>query len=75
MLSLAWQGAYDVALLVTSDADFVPAVTHVQARGLKVINAGWRVKGHELKKACWAAFDIDDIAATISRPTAVRAVP
>src|SRR5207249_1332686 len=37
LLSLAWQNAYDLAVLVTSDADFVPAVKSVQAKGLKII--------------------------------------
>jgi uncharacterized LabA/DUF88 family protein len=67
MLSLAWQNAYDVAVLVSSDADFVPAVERVQERGLKVINAGWAGKGHELKAACWGSFDLDTITATICR--------
>jgi uncharacterized LabA/DUF88 family protein len=67
LLSLAWQSAFDVAVLVTSDADFVPAVQRVQEKGLKVINAGWRQHGHELKRACWAAFDLDQVAATICR--------
>jgi uncharacterized LabA/DUF88 family protein len=67
LLSLAWQNAFDVAVLVTSDADFVPAVHRVQEKGLKVINAGWRQHGHELKRACWAAFDLDPVAVTICR--------
>ena len=67
LLSLAWQEAYDVAILVTSDADFVPAVQRVQERGLKVVNAGWAGKGHELKAACWAAFDVDTVTASICR--------
>jgi uncharacterized LabA/DUF88 family protein len=67
MLSLAWQNAYDVAVLVSSDADFVPAVERVQERGLKVINAGWAGKGHELKAACWGSFDLDTVTATICR--------
>src|SRR5205823_992680 len=33
MLSLAWQNAYDVAVLVSSDADFVPAVERIQTQG------------------------------------------
>jgi len=56
-----------VALLVSSDSDFVPAVKRVQEKGLKVINAAWRGKGHELKAACWASFDLDTIAAAIYR--------
>ena len=67
LLSLAWQGAYDVAILVTSDADFIPAVEHVQAKGLKVINAGWPGIGHELRAACWASFDITSFAKSIYR--------
>ena len=67
LLSLAWQGAYEVAVLVTSDADFIPAVDHVQEKGLKVINAGWRNHGHNLKKACWADLELDQIAPSILR--------
>ncbi len=69
LLSLAWQGAYDVAILVTSDADFIPAVEHVQAKGLKVVNAGWPNIGYELKAACWANFDISRVSGSLCRPT------
>ncbi|WP_424528171.1 NYN domain-containing protein [Sphaerisporangium viridialbum] len=55
MLSLAWQDAYDVAVLLTSDADFIPAVERIQERGLKVINTGWSGKDHQLKAACWGS--------------------
>jgi len=67
LLSLAWQEAFDVAILMSSDADFIPAVERVQEKGLKVINAAWRGKGHELKSACWASFDLDAVVATICR--------
>lgn len=67
LLSLAWQGAYDVAVLVSSDADFIPAIEHVQAKGLKVINASWRNRGHDLQRACWASFHIDGIAEELCR--------
>lgn len=67
LLTLAWQQAYDVAVLVTSDADFVPAVERIQERGLKVVNAGWKGKGHELKKACWASFDLDAVGLGVCR--------
>lgn len=67
MLTLAWHDAYDVAVLVSSDADFIPAVHRIQERGLKVINAAWRSKGHDLKAACWGSFDIDDITSTVCR--------
>ena len=67
LLSLAWQRAYDVAVLVSGDADYIPAVEHVQAQGLKVINAAWRSKGHELRAACWGSFDIDGLILQLKR--------
>ena len=67
LLALAWQGSYDVAILVSSDGDFVPAVEHVQNKGLKVVNAGWRSSGHELKQACWASFDLDQMVSRLTR--------
>jgi NYN domain len=68
LLSLAWQGAYDLAILVTSDADFIPAVEHVQEKGLKVINAAWPGIGHELRTACWAGFEITSFSPSLFRP-------
>lgn len=32
MLSLAWEGGFDVALLLSSDRDFIPAVDKLQAK-------------------------------------------
>jgi hypothetical protein len=58
LLSLAWEGAFDVAILVTSDADMIPCVERVQEKGFKVINATWPHRGHDLAAACWASFDI-----------------
>ena len=67
LLSLAWQRAYDVAVLVSGDADYIPAVEYVQSQGLKVINAAWAAKGHELQQACWGSFGIDDIITDLTR--------
>ena len=67
LLSLAWQQAYDVAVLVSADADYIPAVEYVQAQGLKVINAAWKSKGHELRTACWGSFDIDGLLSQLKR--------
>lgn len=57
----------DVAVLVSSDADYIPAVEHVQSTGLKVVNAAWRPRGHDLRAACWASFAIDDIREGLCR--------
>ena len=39
LLSLAGEDAYGVAILLSSDADHIPAAEWIQARGRKVINA------------------------------------
>jgi uncharacterized LabA/DUF88 family protein len=68
LLSLAFRGSYDLAILVTGDADFIPAVKYLQSTGSRVINAGWGGHGHDLKRACWASFDLDAVAPGICRP-------
>jgi uncharacterized LabA/DUF88 family protein len=64
---LAWEGAYDAAILVSADKDFVPAVEYLQAKNFKIINAAWRSIGHELAKICWASFDIDPLMPSLER--------
>jgi len=58
MISLAWEDAYDVAVLVSSDQDFVPAAEHLQKKGKKVVHAGFRPDGALLRQKCWASIDI-----------------
>jgi len=67
LLSLAWQNAYEVAVLVSGDSDYIPAVEYVQAKGLKVINAAWSSKGFELQGACWASFRLDNLIPDLTR--------
>lgn len=67
LLSLAWQKAYEVAVLVSGDADYIPAVEYVQSQGLKVINAAWPSKGYELQGACWATFSLNGLIPKLSR--------
>jgi hypothetical protein len=67
LLSLAWQRAYDVAVLVSGDADYIPAIEYVQSQGLKVINAAWPHKGYELQGACWATFSLTDLIPKLTR--------
>lgn len=67
LLSLAWEGAYDVAILLTSDADFIPAVERVQEKGLKVVNARWSGDGHNLARSCWASFTLDGVLDQLKR--------
>lgn len=58
MIRLAWEDAYDVAVLATSDADLVPAVEFLDLRGRKVVQAGFPPSGSDLATACWGSFDI-----------------
>lgn len=67
MLSLAWEGAFDVALLLSSDRDFLPAVDRLQSKNFKVINVTWRGHGHELAKVCWASFELDSVVGKLKR--------
>jgi uncharacterized LabA/DUF88 family protein len=58
MIRLAWEKAYDVAVLVCSDGDLVPAVEFLDLKGVRVIQAGFPPHGSHLARSCWASFDI-----------------
>ncbi|MBI3920782.1 MAG: NYN domain-containing protein [Armatimonadetes bacterium] len=62
LLSLAWENAYEIAILVTSDADMIPCVERLQEKGFKVINATWAGRGHQLAQVCWASFNTLEVA-------------
>jgi len=44
MVKLAYSDAYDTAILVSSDGDFVPAIQAVKEKGKKVENVGFENK-------------------------------
>lgn len=67
LLALAGEDAYDVAILLSSDADHIPAVEWVQARGKKVINATWANHGFDLKRTCWAEIELDAVMPLMKR--------
>lgn len=53
MVKLAYNDAYDTALLVSSDGDFVPAIDVVKERGKRVENIGFENKfSYHLKQRC-----------------------
>jgi len=58
MISLAWEGAWDVAVLVSSDRDFIPVVTFLSGKGKRVLNAHFPPQGADLAKTSWAGIDI-----------------
>ncbi|MEX0920639.1 MAG: NYN domain-containing protein [Candidatus Pacearchaeota archaeon] len=53
MVKLAYNNAYDTALLVSSDGDFVPAIQAVKEIGKNVENIGFETKfSYHLKQEC-----------------------
>jgi len=53
MVKLAYNNAYDTAVLVSSDGDFVPAINAVQEIGKKVEDIGFEHKfSFHLKQVC-----------------------
>ncbi len=58
LVSLAWEKAYDIAVLVSADQDFVPAAEYLQNKGIKVIHGGFPPNGMQLKQKCWGSLDM-----------------
>lgn len=53
MVKLAFNDAYDVAILISSDGDFVPAIQAVKEKGKNLENVGFETKfSYHLKKEC-----------------------
>jgi uncharacterized LabA/DUF88 family protein len=73
LLALSAEGALDVAILVSSDADFIPAVEFVQQKGQTVINATWSKHGFDLAKTSWVSFNLDSVIPDLMRTDALQA--
>lgn len=58
MISLAWVDNYDIAVLVSSDRDFVPVAEFLETRGIKVIHGAFPPKGAQLTRKCWGRIDV-----------------
>ena len=67
MISLAWDDNYDVAVLVSSDRDFIPVVEFLRTRGIKVVHGAFPPKALELTGKCWAHIDIVSLRDRIRR--------
>jgi uncharacterized LabA/DUF88 family protein len=67
LYELSAADALDVAVLVSSDSDFVFPVVGLQGRGVKVVNAAWRGVGQELARASWATLDLDELIPQLVR--------
>lgn len=58
MISLAWINNYDVAVLISSDRDFVPVAEFLQAKGIKVVHGAFPPVGSQLSQKCWSHIDL-----------------
>lgn len=67
MISLAWEDAWDVAILVSSDRDFIPVVEFLTAKGRRVINAHFPPQGMHLARICWASIDLRPLLPDLAR--------
>jgi hypothetical protein len=67
MIRLAWEESYDYAVLVSSDADFAPAVEFLISKGRRVIHVGFPPKGMGLAKTCWASLNMAPFLASLER--------
>lgn len=61
LITMSLDGLHDRAVLVTADADFVPAVEYLQRRGKKVTHLYFKTLGSDLRKACWDHLFLDDL--------------
>lgn len=60
--------SYDVALLISNDADFVPAIQTIQERlDRQIIHVGFRRGGDEIRASCWGHVILDgDVSERLS---------
>ena len=61
MVSLAWADTYDIAVLVSSDRDFVPVAEFLESRDIKVIHGAFPPTGAHLTQKCWGSISLADL--------------
>ncbi len=68
MIRLAWENAYEIGVLASSDSDLVPAVNFLNQKGKRIVQAGFPPSGVHLATSCWASFDVFQSRNEIERP-------
>jgi len=58
LIGLAWSGQYDIAVLVSSDGDFVPMAEALNAQNRKIVHAAFPPKAARLSRSCRASFSV-----------------
>ena len=68
MMKCAWEGAYNVGVIVSNDRDFPPAVSHLADKGIRFVHGRFRSSGgHELRKICWSEIEMTSICSEFKR--------
>lgn len=68
LVSGAYENLYDIAIIVSGDEDFVPAIQKAQKLGKKVVNAYFKsTSSNYLKHTCDESFCIDNIINEIKK--------
>jgi len=75
LLALAWEDAFDIAVVLSDDADMAPAVEYLKRKAKKVYHASFSKlqHGQELRKLCFGLIDIEKILNEIKVDTVIRA--
>lgn len=56
----ALNNTYDVAMLISNDSDFCPAISSIQDRlDKQIVHVGFRRGGDEIRSACWSHILLD----------------
>jgi uncharacterized LabA/DUF88 family protein len=75
MVRLAWADNYDIAVLVSSDRDFIPVAEFLETKGIKVIHGAFPPKASELTQKCWGSLSLPMLRPLFQRqPAAARPV-
>ena len=69
MIKSAFDNTFEIAVLVSEDSDFVPAVEFIQERWTKQIyHAYFRGRSDQLRNACWKHIFFDDFMGELVPP-------
>jgi uncharacterized LabA/DUF88 family protein len=67
MLQHAWDDTYDYGVLLSADADFIPAVVFLNRRGKKIVHASFTSLGQNLANQCWKQVNLTKFATLLQR--------
>lgn len=67
LISMAFDDNYDIAVLVSGDADYAPAVQYIQKKTDKqIVQAFFKAHGDQLRTACWNHVFFEDMFAKMN---------